>query len=923
MGMQFVTRMRARLADTFTDEIYTRFLPHIESPSGDLQPANGSGNLFPPADYPFALEDPLVSLFATSPEGSPGPDASRALWVSFRIRLAKPSLVGGILYSGLPTLPARINEHGETKTNFGLPRELRLTCFPEPNVHGVFIDSELNWSVQEMISHSGLHYLRTEPTWTDFLLLRLSDFPLFGGVALPNSELPNNPWDPPDEGYMIREGSDFHGFAIPYFSVFTYAESSRYRPRVPAGLLGVTAPDRSPDAGPELYPELIHTSPADQGKTDYMPFTAASMLREGRTFIEKSRNLIKECFVSEPLESGEQVVVFLEQGEDYERCVAGIQLEPIIVPHDTVNRDDVKAKLLQLLQLPEDVRFCSAVRIRVYELDPPEGISPTTLDRAGKYCTLHADQLLSAYKAAPEAPNLQRSIRFLHPTTVRFLAVELTNAGADRGSLVVRQLNLQQSAHVSVQPRPAKTQRLRAVHFRFIGRDLAEDFAGLGSDGFSISIERLVAGETKDVLLSARSLLDLQHLGLGRLFSNTRRRAVEDEIVDQGPKIGVNTERRLIQSRASGWRAAASRDDLSDPVDWDPLLAAHNGKYGIHSNQEIRTHSRHLYPDSANILWLAGGAYLNALSSLFNGGETLASLVGADGSVRLDQLFQGGPLLTIPNNVELYAGWHSYWGGLVADQESLRIDGTRSFVQSPFGVVGLTAQAVSDVIRGTEAAMTLLTLLATGEALLDPTTGLPLGIKEILQQLAPLGDIAGILGLIASTAGSGGGSLLSLPLLNGANVSFSGQPLGLGVSISAAGGLTPSVTETASSGTAGQIALQASRTGASFAKQQSSGFDHVRMKTDVQSSTSTRRVERREVADADQRVRGADVVWQGQIVDIVSGSLPLDITLPATAGRMYRTSDDSIRVRLGTGIGDALTVDVWFDVIEEPVRDDH
>lgn len=81
---------------------------------------------------------------------------------------------------------------------------------------------------------------------------------------------------------------------------------------------------------------------------------------------------------------------------------------------------------------------------------------------------------------------------------------------------------------------------------------------------------------------------------------------------------------------------------------------------------------------------------------------------------------------------------------------------------------------------------------------------------------------------------------------------------------------------------------------------------------------------RREAAGNDtERVKGAEVMWQNQLVDIVTGTIPLNAMLPATAGNIYRTTDEVIRVRLGGGFRDSLSVDFWFDVREEVIRDDY
>ena len=84
-------------------------------------------------------------------------------------------------------------------------------------------------------------------------------------------------------------------------------------------------------------------------------------------------------------------------------------------------------------------------------------------------------------------------------------------------------------------------------------------------------------------------------------------------------------------------------------------------------------------------------------------------------------------------------------------------------------------------------------------------------------------------------------------------------------------------------------------------------------------------VTHKEVPGTDvQRVRGAEVLWQGEAVDILSGAIPLNFMLPATADKNpARTFDDSFRIRFGSGVGSSVSVDVWFDIVEELIRDDH
>lgn len=73
-----------------------------------------------------------------------------------------------------------------------------------------------------------------------------------------------------------------------------------------------------------------------------------------------------------------------------------------------------------------------------------------------------------------------------------------------------------------------------------------------------------------------------------------------------------------------------------------------------------------------------------------------------------------------------------------------------------------------------------------------------------------------------------------------------------------------------------------------------------------------------------QRIRGAEILWQNELVDIITGSVGLDIQFPAIAEEIhYRTADDCIRVRIGSGVSSDITVDFWFDILEEVVHDDY
>jgi len=76
-----------------------------------------------------------------------------------------------------------------------------------------------------------------------------------------------------------------------------------------------------------------------------------------------------------------------------------------------------------------------------------------------------------------------------------------------------------------------------------------------------------------------------------------------------------------------------------------------------------------------------------------------------------------------------------------------------------------------------------------------------------------------------------------------------------------------------------------------------------------------------DLAERNLRIRGAEIAWQGNVTDLVLGVLPLDVELSAVTESGYRTTDDGIRISFGDTKKD-VTIDVWFDLTEEIVRDD-
>src|SRR5690606_36437723 len=125
--------------------------------------------------------------------------------------------------------------------------------------------------------------------------------------------------------------------------------------------------------------------------------------------------------------------------------------------------------------------------------------------------------------------------------------------------------------------------------------------------------------------------------------------------------------------------------------------------------------------------------------------------------------------------------------------------------------------------------------------------------------------------------------------------------------------------KTSTSGSTGAIVLTGQETKHYLSRSKQEGYDNNISYSESIESEQKRIVTRRELLDKDsERVRGAEVMWQGKIQDIITGSIPLNFTLPATAKKMnIRTADDSLRVRFKSGFSPFIQVDFWFELTEE------
>ena len=848
---------------------FTDYLPDLHERLGNRtsEPIAGSGRVpIPqPENLPFRGDLDFVSLQVLLKKDSPA--QSRDLWLELEFRFREARIVGGICYMGLPQLPYRITPQGENSANFGLPREIRLIW---ARTDGGFIDDERVTTRQEPASHSGVHLLCTEPLRTDRLIVRLGDWPrLITRFDMKTAKV----------GCTL-DVIEQAGLVIPMIFPFTYEEKTRYRAHVP---MGVLASVKSPAEGPNRYlckregTEVVAAQAgamnssylyrADTAEGHYFTLCDASAANAGRRFEHEGRALI-ERYLSVPLELGELVRFYVEQTECNPRCIAGIRL---------------RFDRMQLDGIAEQPK----TGISVYELDLLEGMSAVDLSQVpeeNKYATLlYEDAILPAES--------ERTCRFRRPSLSRHFVIEFKSLSSRRSQICIAEMSLVQSAGVTITPRKSRTQVVQNMHFRLIGADLATDYACIGEGGFTLSVETNVSGQRTGTLFQAISLLDLVQSGSARIIANQRRmetvKAVTLEVAETHSGSYDETER---YARSRGWR----RSETGDGIRWDesdakpaaergkddpePVDGTPDGEHGFESihSSELRTQTEHIANEG-----------LPAILETF---EPVLQLLFPDYST--EQITTELPRLLAAD--ESGFDWNNKaWRGIrdVDFQAVLAQLSLPPWLYAPqSGVEGL-ADAIQDIAAWIQ----------------DPLS-VPSGPNiEAVSQLYSSIPVVGV------ANGLGIGLSLGFQAGAGGSFSFSGDRL------------LPALGYTATRGRAGAIAKQANKTGYSYNQHLNSGYERTRGRTDFLSSRMERTTTRmpNQEGTEDKRTAGAEVMWQERLTDIVIGRVPLNVTLPATADNLYRTADHSLTVRLGSHLPADLSVDVWFDIAEEIVREDY
>ncbi len=378
-------------------------------------------------------------------------------------------------------------------------------------------------------------------------------------------------------------------------------------------------------------------------------------------------------------------------------------------------------------------------------------------------------------------------------------------------------------------------------------------------------------------MFEAKSLLDLLQAGSARLLSNQRRLEPAKEITRETALTDAGSwERRHVDTSSSGWRQTESGDD----VHWDkgrPYPPPPGQGFRVFGSQETRTHTEHIGHRGI------GGYWENVITAYRDLGE----LVGVD-------LRSALPLPPRDNRLTLTGTtWEPrIWGAMAVPS-----------------VEGLSNLSVPPVLMPNEM---LSDIFETARAIAEVSQG----------DLSNLSD-ADLNSLV-------NGFFATTWFLNGLAPSVSITPLGIGVGLSTQP-VMPTLARTSTTGSLGTIAKQGNRVGYSYARYLDKAYQGAGVYSEFvgEKGGHAGEVRRTLIREPNQpgtemrRRKGAEVVWQGERQDIVVGSVPLGLSLPAIASRMHPTSDLSISVRFGGGMGEDAKMDVWFDLEEEVIRDDY
>lgn len=900
---------------------FADFLPVIRLAGTDFKPAADMASFPAPKT---AVPTPCASIFGLAPWT--GGAKSRSLWIELEIRFTESRLVGGIAYRGHPMLPYAQNRHGESSSNYGLPREMRVSW---RGGNSGFIDDETAISQQEPSSHSGLHFVSIGPVQTDRLFVRLADFPRFMRSATY------------DNGDFTETDGCF-GLCIPAMYVFQYAEISSLVPIATGGALAAVR-----------YDADDHRHGGEALLTDEKRYYLCNSSQMFCKDPANSTQRVDRAFISSALRVGskERMVAYISQSEDQQRCLAGVHLdfsvpgvksltrplgekptglmkEPGLGHKDEAIPERERTPATGLsnpyeartpaksgtigetagpgpllghkpaeIVAPRSAVFVPArVNLSVYEVDPRQGAAtigevPPERD---PFATLIYQGQLPATKA--------EVVRFVRPTSARTLALVFTCAEAeavqDLYHIALSEIRLLRSAHVSVVPRASRTQRISTLHYRLISGALMDDYSRIGASGITMSVERVVAGERKEVLFRADNLLDLLHRGGARVIANNRyHEVVGDTWTERLTTQKGSEDEHHMESYSNGWQRSETGQGVmyedANGVD-EQYKSGSAAGFASFGNIEQRARVRQI-------------GHEGIFEVAQNLAEPWVTLAGT-----LKHLFPNidwptpKPLIDSELTLGHTDDGRQWKSDMWRNQNVETVGFVRHLTLPPSFAHPIHALSnVSDGVKNLAGFFVDLgKSVKSGEfppKVLSPTfPGL----------LNPLFDLFG-----------------THPALNGLAPSLSGgvsMVLGASVGVGALPFL-PGLTFQHTEGSQGSITQEAQHAGYSYDQRKNTGAMQTRVVARWDRDTVISRRSARELDESSirrVRRRGADVMWQNRAADIVLGSLPINLELPALAGRQYRTSDEALVVRFGGMLGHDVEVDIWFDMQEEWVRDD-
>lgn len=794
-----------------------------------------------PVDLPVSIPENFASLFIIGPAVENVRDG-RKLWAEFGLEIGDPDdkaitpLVGGLIVGGYPYMPSYLSSQGEPAANHGYPREVRVT-WNSGNDNAGFIDDETSQTQQLPAWQSSHHVLAISPVRTRYVRLRISDL----GRRIKTLRS----WNSQTEQYQ-----EYWAMALPFVYAFEYEESAVREVNLSPGMICVTQSNRKRGSG--FFTPALDASAGGQwdgaesawiARHDQRayPFTPQSALIHSKSRREypilTDNKSVREFFISNELEKDDRLFWLLAQRDEHGRCLAGLRLQ------------------MAAQSLREELKIAvqATVRLQVYEVDPLPGtpvarILPDLVH--DRFSRLLADEVIG--KDVEEV-----LVRFSRVTASRHLYLVFT--ALDRTQIAIDSLFLVRSAAASVAMRPSRSRQIRAIHFRVIGENLGEDYARIGQSGFSIAVDRIVAGETRERLFYAHSLEQLVRDGAVRMLVNSRVRAVEVQKTVVMP--GSYSETTNVQ-KSVGWQRSETGRDVSAPQPWQnsPRMRPDGQhQFTVMGNEENRTFVSHIakVPDF----------YRDKIGSLF---PTLRARTAPND----DRLWRG-----VDNNTA--------WTPWRTNTTTFRLGTLRNAVS----VSGLFNVSIPPYWN----------------SLMDEVTDKK-DMGQIESALQTFTDSLFIINGAGIGTGRGAGFLIP-------NFSWSNNIAASGVA---------TALEAHSIGTTGSITLSARQSGYSYSQNLTAQATDTDGKTEYVSSehtqTFTRSVAEEPLA-RDERMKGAEVVWNHRVVDILVGIIPLRMDLPAYQDSGYRTTDESIRVSF-TGHSDEVMADAWFEATEELVRDD-